>query len=66
MKFLLRHSFNQFVSIEQKSAYQYEQISRLMVKNLLFHHIEDVDNYIRLHVKAATLVKLEIEYLTVE
>ena len=66
MKYILRHSFIQFLGMQQTGPYEYTQNSTLICKNLLFHNIETMYNYIRLNVSAATLRKLEVEILTVE
>lgn len=64
-KYIVRHYYNTYSPMRSSfTGYVVDTIP--MVKNLLFHHLEDVDNYIRLHVTARNLIKLEIEYLTVE
>ncbi len=66
MKFILRYKYVQFVGMQQTGVYEYTSNSRLICKNLLFHNLEDMDNYIRNNVTAQTLRSLEVEFLTVE
>jgi hypothetical protein len=65
MNILVRYSYWEFGPIEGGS-YNPTIRSFLKTKNLIFHHIEDVDNWLRNKVSARLLIKLEIEYLTVE
>ena len=57
MIYIVRHRFFGTIQIESP----YSATRNQVVKTLIFHHPEDVDNYIRNNVSAANLVKLEME-----
>lgn len=65
MKYILRHHFWVYGPITGGS---YNPVVQTVVqhKTLMFHNFGDVDNYIRTKVNAQSLIKLEIEYATVE
>ena len=65
MKYILRYQYWQYGPITGGSYSPTIQSNRVS-KTLIFHNPGDVDNWIRNHVTAQTLIKLELEYATVE
>jgi len=66
IKYILRHHTEIFSHISGSLEIGLIQHMRPQHKNILFHHLEDVDNYIRNNVKADGLIKLELEIVMVE
>lgn len=65
MKYLLRYHYHVFSHITGSLESGLTQHMKPVYKLLLFHHSEDVDNYIRNNVSASTLIKLELDYAEV-
>lgn len=66
MIYILRYSSHVFSHITGFMETGLIQHEKSLVKNLLFHHLEDVDNWIRNNVKASELNSLRLITLQVE
>lgn len=65
MPYILKHHTQEFSHITGSPEIGLVQHTKPVYRNLLFHHVEDVDNYIRNNVRAINLTKLELEYAEV-
>lgn len=66
IQYLLRYKFQVFSHMTGSIDVGLVQHMKPQIKNLIFHHPHDVDNYIRNNVTANSLLSLTLEILQVE